>query len=268
MNHLLSIGRFAQLCETTADTLVYYEKLGLLRPSVVTSTGRRLYDIGQYHTFHMIRSLSECGIPLSDIRSALISDSQDSFMQFIKETEAGLRRQLRHLEQTYNYLEQIRPNLLLSQQKCGTPFILVQGMSMTLFATFFDYFPITPANISTSVIKHKKQCHLSNIYPYPIGLILQKKSLYGQNNRRLLLYSPHPNGIVTNKTPFKNAGEYAVILHKGSLDFINDSLTKLYDFIETQHFIIASDTYINFYHDSLPGTPESFYLIKVRFIRR
>ena len=267
MNHLLSIGRFAKLCETTTDTLVYYEQLGLLQPETISSTGRRLYNIGQYHTFYIIKNLSECGIPLSEIRSAIYTDSQDTITDLIKETEALLRRQLYHLEQTCNYLEHIHPYLLLSGQKCCGPFIMTLNVPVTLFATFFDCFPTTPAAISASVIQHRNLCRLSNIYPHPIGMILQKKSLCAQNNRRFLLYSPNPDGFITNKTPVQEPGEYAVILHTGSFEFINDTLITLYDYIEAQHFIIASDTYINFYHNSLPECGESFYLIKVRFLR-
>ena len=270
MQNLLSIGQFAKLCNTTVDTLIHYETIGLLCPARKSGPHRhrRLYDIGLYHTFDTIQTMSEAGIPLSEIKELLTSGSADRLTDAIRQKESLLQHQLLRIRQTADYFvqSQIQPVLPVNPI-FGQPFVQILDENILLFATLFGYFPISSADMISAVTYHHNECLSHNTYPYPIGIILQKKSLYAQNNRRMLLYSPYPNGTVTNKTPVQLSGEYAVILHKGSFESINESIELLYDFIKEHHYVVASDTYIRFYHNSLPDTMESFYLIKVRFLR-
>ena len=268
MKNLLSIGQFAKLCQTTTDTLVHYHHIGLLSPTHTCGSKRhrRMYDIGLYHTFYIIRSLSDSGFTLEEIKTFLTSDSSHLLAEALRQKELFLQEQLLCLKQTAQYFKNTH-NLshISSIQASGQPFIHTQDEPILLYATFLGYHPISSTSMITAMIQHKEQCISSNTYPYPMGFILPKKSLYAQNNKRILLFSPYPQGTATNKTPVQPAGEYAVILHKGSLESINESIVSLYTFIKENHYTITSDTYINFYHNSLPGTTDSFYLIKVRF---
>ncbi|MBQ7765998.1 MAG: MerR family transcriptional regulator [Lachnospiraceae bacterium] len=268
MKNLLSIGKFAKLCRTTVNTLIHYESIGLLPPTFITDTNRRLYDMGLCHTFSIIHTLAENGIPLSEIKTMLTTLSNKELSELLYQREMMLWQKISNLTFTRYYFETTyKQPLFPPQTDFGQPFICNQAQPLVLFATFFGYGRIPSSDRIPAIHYHQNKCLAMNIYPYPLGLILQKKSLYGQSNRRVLLYSPYPHGIVTNKTPILEAGEYAVILHKGSFESINDSIELLNCFIEEHHFILASDTYINFYHNSLPDTEESFYIIKIRFFR-
>ncbi len=268
MKNLLSIGQFAKLCETTTDTLIHYEEIGLLRPSRITHTNRRLYDIGLYHTFHVIHTLSESGHSLSNIQALLLAESETKLLDALKEKEALLQQKLNNLQNTLNYFQHSPGYDFYPQNTLyGRPFIQTQSEPLLLFATLLGYPPIHPAEFIDAIHFHKNQCDRLNLYPFPLGFMIQKKSLFVQNNRRILLYSPFPTGVPTNKTPIQSSGEYAVILHKGSFDSINDSIELLYKFISDNHYAVASDTYVTFHHNSLPDTRDSFYLIKIRFCR-
>ena len=268
MKNLLSIGNFAKLCKTTVNTLIHYDAIGLLPPTVITDTNRRLYDIGLCHTFSIIHTLAENGIPLSEIKTMLTTLSAKELSEILYQREMMLWQKISDLTFTRYYFETACNNPLFSPQTdYGQPFICRQTQPLVLFATFFGYGSIPSSDLLPAIHYHQTRCFSMNIYPYPLGIILQKKSLYGQENRRILLYSPYPYGIVTNKTPVQESGEYAVILHKGSFESINNSIQLLNRFIAENHFTLASDTYINFYHNSLPDTEESFYMVKIRFLR-
>lgn len=268
MKNLLSIGQFAKLCETTTDTLIHYEEIGLLRPTRITHTNRRLYDIGLYHTFRVIHTLSESGLCLSRIKSLLQADSENELLTALKEKEIQLQQQMNDLQNTYNYFSHT-PNygIFPPNPIYGRPFIQIQSEPLLLFASLLGYSPFHPSDFIEAIHFHKNECNRLNIYPFPLGFMIQKKSLFVQNNRRFLLYSPFPDGTPTNKTPIQLPGEYAVILHKGSFCSINDSIELLYRYISDNHYIVASDTYVTFYHNSLPDTRNSFYLIKIRFLK-
>lgn len=266
MKNLLSIGQFANLCETTVNTLIHYENIGLLCPSYISDTNRRLYDTGLYHTFYIIHTMSESGIPLSEIKECLNTTTKTQLTGTLKQRELQLEQQLLYLQSIRHYFEQPATETMYPENFIsGHPFIQTQSEPQLLFATLLGHHPISPITVRSALTLHKKECIKRNIYPFPLGLILQKKSLYAQNNRQVLIYSPNPTGITTNNTPIQLSGDYAVILHKGSFETINVSIELLYHFIDKHHCVVSSDTYIDFYHNSLPGTRDSYYVIKIRF---
>ena len=71
-NELISIGKMAEINQTTIATLRLYDKIGLLHPRYVDpETGYRYYDIRQNSRLDMIAYMKELGISLSEIEYVL-----------------------------------------------------------------------------------------------------------------------------------------------------------------------------------------------------
>ncbi|MDD4702087.1 MAG: MerR family transcriptional regulator [Desulfovibrio sp.] len=98
----LSTGEFARLCRTRKDTLLFYDKEGLLKPRYVSDNGYRHYSVGQYYEFDMVAMLKETGSSLKEIRN------------FVREPDpAGL---LEHLEEKKRLLRQERARMATRQK--------------------------------------------------------------------------------------------------------------------------------------------------------
>ena len=65
---LLSIGKAAQQAGVSKQSLHYYLMVGLLEPTEVTPTGRRLFDTSATERVRLIRKLNKSGYPLRAIR--------------------------------------------------------------------------------------------------------------------------------------------------------------------------------------------------------
>ncbi|MCF6755728.1 MerR family transcriptional regulator [Pseudomonas balearica] len=63
----LSIGQFAARTGLSADTLRYYEKIGLLRHTVRDASGRRVYGARDAEWVGFILRLKDTGMALGDI---------------------------------------------------------------------------------------------------------------------------------------------------------------------------------------------------------
>lgn len=96
-------GEFAELCGTTKDTLIHYDRIGLFRPVAVSDSGYRLYAPSQRYRFTAIRVLVDTGMPLDDVRAALasgrpgdiaaaLSDTRDAVEAKIAALQGSLRR--------------------------------------------------------------------------------------------------------------------------------------------------------------------------------
>jgi len=65
---LLSIGRAAEKAGVSRQSLQYYLMVGLLQPTEVSPTGRRLFDHRAVDRIRLIKRLNKSGYPLRAIR--------------------------------------------------------------------------------------------------------------------------------------------------------------------------------------------------------
>ena len=67
----MTIKDFALLCRCNAQTLRYYDRIGLLPPAQITEAGYRLYDDSTLQRLYTILLYRELEFPLADIRRLL-----------------------------------------------------------------------------------------------------------------------------------------------------------------------------------------------------
>ena len=65
---IFSIGEFAMFARTTRDTLVYYDKIGLLSPTTRGDNNYRYYSIEHLALFNLIRTSQTLGMTLDEIK--------------------------------------------------------------------------------------------------------------------------------------------------------------------------------------------------------
>ena len=101
-NHL-TVGALARASGLSRSTLLYYDRLGLLRPSHRSPANYRLYDENDIDRLEQICQYRRMGIPLSEVRK-ILSDTGRSTSADI------LKRRLRTLQHEINDLRR--------QQRC------------------------------------------------------------------------------------------------------------------------------------------------------
>lgn len=75
---MYTIGKVATLAGVSSDTLRYYEKENLLRPTSKTAAGYRLYNDEAVRRIRFIKHAQQCGFTLSDIHELLTLKQTDS----------------------------------------------------------------------------------------------------------------------------------------------------------------------------------------------
>ena len=69
---LMQIGATAKQAGISRQSLQYYLMLGLMEPTEVTSTGRRMFDQKAVERIKLIKKLNESGYPLRAIRELFL----------------------------------------------------------------------------------------------------------------------------------------------------------------------------------------------------
>src|SRR5512136_872555 len=98
-----SISKLARACGLSRSTLLYYDRLGLLRPSGRTGSGYRYYTDSDQRRLERIRYFREAGLTLKEIRAVLSSGGKpgtrllEQRMRDTAENIIGLKNQQRLL---------------------------------------------------------------------------------------------------------------------------------------------------------------------------
>ncbi len=69
---LISIGTAAKKAGISRQSLQYYLMVGLLEPTEITPTGRRLFDGKSIERVKLIKKLNDSGYPLRAIRELFL----------------------------------------------------------------------------------------------------------------------------------------------------------------------------------------------------
>lgn len=103
----LTAGAFARLCGTKKDTILYYDREGLLKPRYVSENGYRRYGVEQYYDFDMIVTLKETGSSLKEIREHMSRKNPSEFLAVLEEKRILLRRERERIVQREAMLDTI-----------------------------------------------------------------------------------------------------------------------------------------------------------------
>ncbi len=102
---LYQVQEFAKRSGVTVRTLHHYDQIGLLKPSVYTEAGYRLYSDGDFAQLQQIVTLKFIGLPLKRIREILAGE-QIRLVSMLRLQRLALQEKRRHLDRAIQAIEQ------------------------------------------------------------------------------------------------------------------------------------------------------------------
>lgn len=97
MKNKYLIGEVAKLFNTTRDTLVHYDKIGLLSPTKDSKNGYRYYEMDDLNCLTDIILFKGLNLSLSDINDILNDSSPSDILKLIQEKEKYLDEQINNI---------------------------------------------------------------------------------------------------------------------------------------------------------------------------
>lgn len=101
-----SISQVAKLTGVSIRTLQYYDEIGLLKPSELTTAGYRMYNANALQTLQQILFFKELGFPLKEIKEILEKPDFNRIAAFKKQKELFLLKRDR-LDRLIQLLERL-----------------------------------------------------------------------------------------------------------------------------------------------------------------
>ncbi|WP_308556282.1 helix-turn-helix domain-containing protein [uncultured Lactobacillus sp.] len=92
---MFSIGKMAEYCHTSVQTLRYYSKIGLLKPNYQDpDTGYRYYRLDQIFQFTIIKYLQSANLSLEEIKE-IMSNENPNMTEFWKNQELEIQERIK-----------------------------------------------------------------------------------------------------------------------------------------------------------------------------
>ena len=116
MTGYYSISEFAKLCYTTRDTLLHYDRIGILKPSFKANNGYRYYSFAQYETYQIIYTLRQTGLPLSTIKEHMSKRTSNGLLNLLSTTQQDLDKKIEHLMHLKDVISHERNEMEVAMQ--------------------------------------------------------------------------------------------------------------------------------------------------------
>lgn len=97
-------GELADLFELPKQTLLYYDKMGVLSPEFISENNYRHYSLKQYLILEIILNMRKLGIPIFKIKEYLAERSIDRLQTLLQAKD-------RECEEIIAHNEKIRKNI-------------------------------------------------------------------------------------------------------------------------------------------------------------
>ncbi|MDF2906741.1 MAG: transcriptional regulator, MerR family [Herbinix sp.] len=128
MDGYIKIGELASMTGITVRTLHYYDEIGILKPSHMTESGHRLYDMQCVTSLYRIMAMKDLGFNLTDI-SDIIKTKNIDISELVEMQIANIQEEIAQKQLLFSKLLKLKQgfkanqNISLDDFKAMVPFI-------------------------------------------------------------------------------------------------------------------------------------------------
>lgn len=256
-----TISDFAKFSRTTRDTLLHYDKIGLLSPVSRGENNYRYYSTGQLAIVNVIRTLQELGMTLNEIKRTIDRRTPENMNKL-------LSRQIEHIDTKIDEWVRARKLLLtlantihsaldISEEKITVQFMpaepIILGDLNNYSRGINDYDALI--NFYKTISKKYPDLNLN----YPVwGTFSQERIKKGDWIWPDRFYFSNPEG-----RDIKPAGLYAIGYTRGGYGQSDAPYRRIIDYIDRNGFEICGDAWEEYPLNEVSVCDDTNYLMRV-----
>lgn len=241
---IYTISEFAKMTGVSTDTLRYYDKINLFKPTNIDSkTGYRYYTLKEFEEIGEIQTLQTLGVSLKEIKHHLENKTFFSSYMLLSKQYADIDRKIAELIQLKSYLSEKLSTLEDVMNNNSDDEIVLKEIDERIgYGTRInckDYGEIKTES-ARIIEKYRKSLFVSNSY----AIFIPKEDIHKRK------FNAHYYCVIFDiekdeAEPFEKLtfpkGLYAAIRYNGTTFERSDSMIKLVDYIEQNHYKIIGD---------------------------
>lgn len=244
--YCISAGEFAKMCQTTRDTLRYYERQGILVPKKDPVNGYHYYSYAQISSYYFIRTFRSLDCSVGDIKEYLLGGEEVRFDEFVEQQydkllsmRMELDRKIRTIAGTRQILDQIRIS------DVGRPVIRKMEHSLYLILTEVLSSPAASAGeIEEDIRRHLHRCETPDIQAFPMGASIAKDGFMKEDYNYKNVFSFTQSADSGKKEILEmEPGEYLTAVCRESDGDIKETYKDMKVLLEKEKRRLLSDVY-------------------------
>ncbi len=268
MDNLFSIGELAKFQNISKQTLIFYDKIDLFKPSYVDpENGYRYYTSGQLDYLDTILIMKKIGFSLKEIKNHMKNYTTENSLAF-------LNRQLTVINDKIQELSLIKSRV---QHRCdeikkacesasSIPELCQIEDSYILYHNVKPPFDMREISLATKkCYAQSSSCNLPVFFQCGVSVPLAHINSGDYTKASLAFLTTENTSLVSNirKLP---AGLTVSLCHFGNYySSIADSYRILLAFCDEQHLEIISDSYEFCINDYITSKNEEEFITKIMF---
>lgn len=243
----ITAGELASLYAIPKQTLLYYDKHGLLVPAYVSENGYRYYSVSQYLLLEIILNMRKLNISIQGIKNYLQNRNVDNFEQILlaKEKECN-----KIIEDTLNIKKSLHLSLQTIEKIRKTRFnqiqvnfqkekILFVSETLTETMSLRERFRLLSKHNQTAFSKkHFKE--------FTTGWIIDKDDFFAEKfNKTIQYFTPVSHSIPKKHCFVRPEGLYLTIRFQGTYyQQVSSVCKEILDFVQRNALQIVSNVYV------------------------
>ncbi len=244
----ITAGQLANLHNITKQTVLFYDKNGLLPPAYVNNeNGYRYYSTSQYLTLALILNLRKMNVSLSDIRAYLDDRSPAAFERLLQDKVAEcdriieeaqmLRASLADTLETMSYLDTLDLTNITCTEEDELPLLISEPLSATM--PLHDRLRVLSSHTQRAVPEGQVQ-------PFDAGWLIRGEDFFGGRfGHTIAYYFPLGTDESDRANFIRPAGTYVTLNFRGT--YYTEApavLARLEAYLAEHHLAWTGDIYL------------------------
>lgn len=279
LKRTISIGEFAKISGISKQTLIFYEKEGILTPRYRDEKGYRYYALEQLEKIDRIIALRELGLSLNDIRGyegektpanyismlQLEEERIESEIRKLKSMKAKIRDKIEATKKGIIERKNTNPHLEEQEREYLVTYRLDERGGACKKEETSILSDLGEDLITDKIVEFIKYIRQKDIQSgHSIGAIISREDVEaGRYHKLSHLYIKTTKKTRTKNFHEKKSGTYATIVHKGPYQTAYKSYQRLMAFIGEKEMKMLSDSYEESLLDMFNVEDEGEYITKI-----
>ncbi len=246
-NAYYTAGELASLFHISKQTLLYYDKMDLLKPEFISENNYRHYALRQYLTLEIIINLRKLDIPIAKIKEYLSHRSPETFQRLLEEKAAECEASIKKAQKIQQHIHAVFHQLQKVQE--------TKLEQITLTFRPQKYFFITPLSnqLSSMEVVNKLAQHNHTVFAQQyfkekaVGWIIDKTEfLSGNPSRSKAFFSTVTEDFPKNLACLlRPAGLYMTLRFQGTFFSHTDQVIEtIQSFMQKNNLTAIGDIYV------------------------
>lgn len=255
----LTISQFSALSGISRKTLIYFDKIKLFSPKMVTDKRYRMYEEKQLDTISVIYILRELGKSIKEIKIYLQERTPEKMLSLFQEEKKQIDKKISTLQQYKDMLEKrieltkladvITVGELAFIQQEKKPILIGKKINQQYNEALIDFYSLID------------QQHI--VQGFPIGAIIEKNKLAKGEFSNLSHFYINKLTEDKNQVSIKPEGSYAVMYDYCDYNKTGKLYQKMLDGLVEKGYEIDGDAYEEYIIDEVAEKNPEKYLVKV-----